>query len=79
MFVMQATQHRSGEHAETLGDPVAGQWCRAGHNEAGQVGKYPRDDPSQHDYDMIVPPDPISNRSRCGAFAERWHDRGVIG
>jgi hypothetical protein len=39
MFVMQATQHRSGAHPEALADPTAGEWCRGGHNEAGQVGK----------------------------------------
>jgi len=53
--MIQAAQHRSGAHPEALADPMAGQWCRGRHVEADQVGKYPRDDPSQHDHDMIVP------------------------
>jgi hypothetical protein len=39
MFVMQATQHRSGAHREALADPTAGEWCRGRRNEVGQVGK----------------------------------------
>jgi hypothetical protein len=39
MFVMQATQHRSGVHPEALADPMAHEWCPGGHNEAGQVGE----------------------------------------
>jgi hypothetical protein len=40
MFVMQATQHRTGAHAEALADPMAGSSRSEGqHNEAGQVGK----------------------------------------
>jgi hypothetical protein len=36
---MQTAQHRSGAHAEALADPMAGWWCRWGHDEAGQVGE----------------------------------------
>ena len=38
-FVMRATRHRSGAHPEGLADPTAVEWCRGGHDEAGQVGK----------------------------------------
>jgi hypothetical protein len=37
IFVMQTAQHRSGAHAEALADPMAGEWCRGGHDEAGRV------------------------------------------
>jgi len=36
---MQATVHRSGTRPETLADPMVGEWCRGGRDEAGQVGK----------------------------------------
>jgi hypothetical protein len=36
---MQATQHRSGAHAEVLAEPMAGWWCRGRDDEAGQVDK----------------------------------------
>jgi hypothetical protein len=52
--MMQATRHRSGAHPEGLADSTAGQWCRGGHNEAGQVGKQPKDDSSQHDHATIM-------------------------
>ena len=55
MFVMRATGHRSGAHPEALAESTAGQWCRGGHDEAGQVGKQPKDDSSQEDHATIVP------------------------
>jgi hypothetical protein len=55
MFVTRATQHRSGAHPEGLADSTAGWWCRRRHDEAGQVGKYQRDDPSEHDHATIMP------------------------
>jgi hypothetical protein len=36
---MQATRHRSGAHTKALADATARQWCRGGHDEAGQVGE----------------------------------------
>jgi hypothetical protein len=39
MFVMQTSQRRSGAHPEALADPPAGEWCRGGHDKAGQVGE----------------------------------------
>jgi hypothetical protein len=39
MFVMLTTRHRSGAHAKDLADTTAGEWCRGGHDEAGQVGE----------------------------------------
>jgi len=39
MFVMQATQHRSGAHPEALADPTAGSWWRGRPDEVGRVGK----------------------------------------
>jgi hypothetical protein len=39
MFVMQPTRYRSGTHPEGIADPMAGEWCCRGQNEAGQVGK----------------------------------------
>jgi hypothetical protein len=38
MFMMPATRHRSSAHREALDDPMAGQWRRGRHNEAGQFG-----------------------------------------
>jgi hypothetical protein len=35
---MQAIQHRSGARPEGLTDSTAGEWCRGGRDEAGQVG-----------------------------------------
>jgi len=35
IFMMRATQHQTGVHPEALADPVAREWCRGGHNEAG--------------------------------------------
>jgi hypothetical protein len=53
--VIQATRHRSGAHSEALADTMTGWWCRGGHNEAGRVGKQPKDDSSQRDHATIVP------------------------
>jgi len=39
ILVRRATRQRSDAHAEALADPMAGQWCRGGSNEAGQIGK----------------------------------------
>jgi hypothetical protein len=36
---MHATRQRSDAHPEALADPMAGEWCRGGHDEAGRVGK----------------------------------------
>jgi hypothetical protein len=39
MLVMTAVQHRSGAHTEAFTDPMTGEWCRGGHDEAGQVDR----------------------------------------
>jgi hypothetical protein len=36
---MRATQDRSDAHPEDFADSMAGEWCRGGHDEAGQVGQ----------------------------------------
>ena len=55
VFVMQAARQQLGAHPEALAESTAGQWCRGGHDEAGQVGKQPKDDSSQEDHATIVP------------------------
>lgn len=77
IFVMQATRHLSGAHTEGFANWMVGNWCRGRHDEAGQVGKLPKDDSSQHDHVMIMPQladDPatasvLARSNVCGAQA----------
>jgi len=64
-FLMQATQHPSGAHPEGLSDPTASEWSRGRHDEAGQVGKQPKDDASRRGHRTV------RQRSRDGVSSSR--------
>jgi hypothetical protein len=69
---MQANRHRSDAHPEALADPMAGERCRGGHDEAGQVGKQLNDDSSRRDHATIMPQ--VGERPRDGVGSSRMHN-----